>query len=493
MATYTKKLVSGSLFVFSMSVLAAFIAYFTRIILARSLTPSEYGLFYAVFAFVSFFLFFRDLGLNQALARYIPEFRVKHKYNAIKTAIASVFLWQLLSSLVFGSLLFIFSSFLAKDYFKDASAALILKIFIIYILFSMLVMFLQSIFQGFQKIKLYSVGEPLRNILMLLLVILFLSLGLGVFAPVYAFALSWVLIFVLLVSFFARTFNVLRYKIKEFKNITRIMFAFGFPVMLTAIGAKLIARIDTLMLTYFTTLDQVGIYNVVLPTAMLFLFFSDSISAVAFPIISELWAKNDMEKLAEWLKLIYKYSFVFVAPALLAVFAFSDLFIRLFFGEAYVPGATALRILLIGALFFIMARFNHVTLSGIGKPAIVTKIILSAAAANFVLNLILIPLFGIGGAAAATAASYLLVLFLSVHATKKFIDVNVPAAAWLKTLASSLAFLFVIILLKNILAMNKWAELVISVAAAGIVYLILIYLLGLIDIGEIKKYVKLAR
>ena len=84
MIPYTKKLVSGSAFLFLMLILAAIIGYFIRVVLARNLSPSEYGLFYAVFAFVSFFLFFRDLGLNQAIAKYIPEFKIKGKYNEIR-------------------------------------------------------------------------------------------------------------------------------------------------------------------------------------------------------------------------------------------------------------------------------------------------------------------------------------------------------------------------------------------------------------------------
>jgi len=493
MVTYTKRLVRGSAFLLIMSVIAAFISYFTRIVLARSLTPEEYGLFYAVFAFISFFLFFRDLGLNQALAKYIPEFKVKQDYKKIKTAIASVFLWQLISSSVFGVILFIFSDFLAENYFKNPSAAWILKVFLIYILFSMVVLLLRSIFQGFQKIKLFSIIEALKNLLMLLFTLLFLKAGLRIFAPVYAFALSWMILSIVLVPFFIKTFNIFKYKSRNFGKITKTMFRFGIPVLLTAIGAKVIARIDTLMLTYFTTLDQVGIYNVVLPTALVFLFFGDSIATVVFPMISELWAKKDIKKLREWLRMLYKYSFVITTPILLAVFAFSDLFIKIFFGDAYVGGARALQILLIGILFFILAKLNNSTLTGIGKPVTVTKIILFVALVNFIANWVLIPKLGIEGAAFATTFSYLVVLVLSVYNSARFIKVKIPLASWIKTIIASLLFVFVIYIIKGMLIANTWLELIISVSMATIVYVGLAYILKLVDIEEIKKYVKLVR
>ena len=67
----------------------------------------------------------------------------------------------------------------------------------------------------------------------------------------------------------------------------------GLPFFVTAIGDKVIVYIDTLMLTYFSTLTEVGIYNVVLPSAIIFLDIGGAIATVVFPMSSELWAKGD--------------------------------------------------------------------------------------------------------------------------------------------------------------------------------------------------------
>ncbi|MFC1727896.1 flippase [Nanoarchaeota archaeon] len=493
MATYTKRIVRGSAFLFMMSILAGIIGYIIRIVLARNLTPSEYGLFYAIFAFVSFLLFFRDLGLNQALVKYIPEFKINQKFNKIKTAISSAFFGQVVSSLILGILLFIFSGFLAEHYFKDLLAIKILRILIIYVFFSMFVILLLNIFRGFQKIKTFSSIEPIRNTIMLIFVLVLLNRGAGVLAPAYAFVISWIALSIILAPLFIKTFNFFKYKIKNLRKTTKLLFAFSLPVLLTTVGAYAIATIDTLVLTYFTTLDQVGIYNVVLPSAMMFLFFCNSLATVAFPIISELWAKKEIIKITEWVRLLYKYSFVVITPLLVSLLVFSEIFIRVFFGEQYVAGANAFRILLVGVLFFIVAKLNNITLSGIGKPAIVTRIILMVALFNFIANVALVPRFGIEGAAFATAVSYLIVLVMSTYKTTKFVEVKVPINAWLKTIIASLAFVGVIGFLKRILFMNIWLEVIISLLVAFAVYAILIYLLKLIDVAEIKKYAKLIK
>ena len=258
-------------------------------------------------------------------------------------------------------------------------------------------------------------------------------------------------------------------------------------------GGKLIGDIDTLILTYFRPLSEVGIYNVILPSAMLFLYFGISISAVAFPIVSELWAKKDKIRLSEGIRLMHKYTFAIIIPAVFTIFTFSELFIKSFFSAEYVVGELAFRILLIGVLFYIVAGINTNIIAGIGKPKTATKIIVFSAIINIILNLILIPIMGIEGAAIATAISYLTALILSTYKVTKFIEIEFPKIIWVKLVASGLIFISIIFYMKNLLVLNPWLELIISSATAVIVYLVVIYLLKIIDIKEIRKYAGLIK
>ena len=159
MGNYAKKALKGASITFIFSLLASITAYFTRILLARNLTPEDFGLFYAVFSFVIFFLFFRSLGLGQALVKYIAEFKVLNKFNEIKTSIISVFYLQIVSSLIFGTIFFFTADYLAEIYFKNPQASIILKFLIVYVIFSIFFIISKQVFQGFQKMFLYSSVE----------------------------------------------------------------------------------------------------------------------------------------------------------------------------------------------------------------------------------------------------------------------------------------------------------------------------------------------
>jgi O-antigen/teichoic acid export membrane protein len=189
--SYTKRAVRGIGIVFFMNALAFIVAYGTRLVLARRLGPAEYGLFYAVFTFVAFFLFFRDLGLNQALTKYLAEFRVQKKLNAIKTSIFSVVFFQGLSSIIFGLTFFVLAPFLAVHYFKTPASEIILQVMVLYTLFSISFTILKNFFSGFQRFKFLAFVDFTKNSIILLLVLLFFSLGFEIFSPVFAQGFVW--------------------------------------------------------------------------------------------------------------------------------------------------------------------------------------------------------------------------------------------------------------------------------------------------------------
>jgi O-antigen/teichoic acid export membrane protein len=489
--SYIQSAARGVGIIFVMNALAYVVAYLTRLVLARQLGPEEYGLFYSVFTFIIFFLFFRDLGLGKAATKYISSYVPFKKFNKVKTVILSATSFQFISSILFGLVFFFLADTLATSYFKNPAAAPLMKILLIYILFSITFVLLKGFFSGFQKFKLYAAVDFSKNSIVLLLLLFFFSMGFGVFAPVFAYVLVGPILLVLFLPFLLKTFPFFKYKITQFKPITKKLFLFGIPVIFTGIGSKVIGYVDTLILTYFRPLAEVGIYNVVLPSAMMVLFASSSVASVVFPIFSELWAKKDNKKLVEGVRLIHKYIFLGLAPLVFALFSFSDVFLRVFFGAEYIVGSVTLRILLVGVLFFTLASINHSIISSIGRPAVVTRIILAAAGLNLLANIVFIPLWGIVGAGIATALSYGLALVLSTRATRRFIQIKIPVLAWIKTAFASLVFIGVVYLLREVIALSLYSEVVVIVTFAGLAYLALAYFLGLIDIGEIKKYWKI--
>jgi len=490
--TYTRKAVRGAMYVFVNTIIASLIAYVTRMALARNMAPDEFGLFFSVWTFVAFFLFFTDLGLAQALAKFIAEFKASEDLHKVKTSIVSTTIFLFVNSAVLGLALYASSNFLADNYFKNPYAADLLKLFFIYVLARAVVIAMRNTFMGLQKMFTYSLFESVKNIATLIIIFVLFQLGYGIFTPMYAYIGGWIVLIIIFAIPFIKSFP-LKHKIQNLTGMTKKLFLFGIPLVFTGIGERVVGYISTIMLTYFATLTEVGIYNVVFPSALIFMFFSNSIGTIALPMTSELWAKKDKKRISDGLGLFYKYAFLITIPFIFAIFIFAKMFITLFFGEAYATGALAFQILLIGVLFFIVAQINNSVLAGIGKPREITKNIIVAALTNIVLNLILIPNYGMNGAAISTAASYVIVLVLSTLKIRKFVGIHVPWQNWVKTFGLGLIFALAVYFTSDFIVANKWLELVLSVGVGLVIYAAFVLIFKMVDFKEIKKYILLVK
>ena len=264
MATYFGKAVRSSNFFVITGISSGVIAYLIRVALAKNLKPEEFGLFYAALSLVIFFLFFRDLGLSTALIKYIAEFKSQNKLNEIKTSILCVFMIQFVSSAVISVVLFFSSEYLSKHYFKDPNAVIVLDLLIIYALSSALFTVIKNSFQGLQNMYLCASIELVKNVTILVTILILFWHGYGVFSPAIAFAIVSGILFLIYSPILLHKFNLFSYNISQPKEIAKKLIYFGIPTFATSVGGKIIGYIDTIMLTHYRSLGEVGIYNVVL-------------------------------------------------------------------------------------------------------------------------------------------------------------------------------------------------------------------------------------
>lgn len=413
-----KKILKGSSTIFICSLIGVFIGYFIRIILARSLTPAEYGLFYAVFSIVAFSQFTKDFGLGTAIAKYIPQYLVEKRKDYIKTITVIMLLVQFISTLILGIVLYFLSDFLAVHYFKNPTASWLLKSMIIYLVLIMFFKFYKSFFQGYQKMTPRGLLEPLKNGTILICVILLVG-KIGIKGVAIAYIMSAIIPELILFRSFIKLYPW-REKIVNFWPLFKQMFYFGIPVTLTMVGGELISYFDTFTLTYFRSLTEVGIYQVILPTTTSILLLARSVVITIYPMISEYWAKKEFAKIKYGLKLFYKLSPLLIFVYFIA-FILAKPFLYWFFGAEYLPGLTAMRILFLGAFIYFIAMVNIHTLAAVGFPKTNAFAILTGAGVNIIFNILFIPYFGIEGAAVATVISYIWIVGYSSYKVKKLV------------------------------------------------------------------------
>jgi len=488
--SYTKQVLSGSIYYFTGSVLAAIIAYLTKLVLVRNLSVEDYGLFFAVLTFVLIFSVFRSLGLNQGLARFIADYNIKKKYREIKSLIAGAFVIQLIVALIMVAFLWIFSDFLALNYFKDARASSLLKLLSLYLPLSIVYINFTSIFQGFKKSKLFSLGQSTVNFFVLIGSVFGLWLGLEVFAPVIGYLGTYVVFFFIFIMLILKTFGYFKYKHKNFVLENKKLIIFSLPLMITSFGALFITYFDTLLLTYFDTLTVVGIYNIIYPTALLLTMIGSALGVILLPIITELWEQKNKIHIASALQIINKYILIICLPIIITLMIFSDDLVRIFFGQEYLSGVVAFNILLIGALFNVfMGIYNQIQIA-LKQQNKIMKIYLLGSILNIALNIILIPKYSLNGAAIASTMSLLMMMILSIIYTSKKIRIISPWKSWIVTLIASMMMLLVPIIMTKCIEINIYITTILGLIIGGLLYLAILYKFKIINIQEIKNILK---
>lgn len=401
-----RKIVKGAGIVFAGTTIGLGLGFLSRMIIAMFLGPNDYGLISLAVAGFSIATTLCLLGLDQGIIRYVSYYKEKRDRKRIKGVIFSVMKISIPISLVISTIFFVGAEWLSINLFHEPRLIPVLRIFSIAVPFWVLTQIFLSITIGFQSMQYQVYVEHLfQNILRIIAIIVLLSLGFGVLGIAFAWVLSIIAMPFLAVYFLERKVFPIFSDREKYIPMEKELLSFSLPLIFAGMLALVTGWTDTLMLGYFTTTYYVGIYSAALPTAKLMLVVVRSFTVIFMPVITELHSKNKNEELKKIYSVVTKWILSIVLPLFLLMFLFSDSILRILFGEEYVAGAMALSILAFGFLISSALGPTGPVIRAWGETKQIFWIASLAACTNFILNLYLIPLYGITGAAIATASS----------------------------------------------------------------------------------------
>ena len=291
MSSYFARGLKGSTLMLFASVFASVFGYLSRAFLARILPIEEFGLFYATLTLIMFTNVFTDLGFGSALVKFIPEFQVKKQNKKIGESLYLVFIIKLILSILFATILILLASKLSVIYFKMDTSFIVLIIFAIFVLINSVNSFVQNVFQSTQRILSYALNHFLSKFLFFIGLILLVIFN----RPLNVIGISLLFVGMTLIStimFSTYLFKNIHFKKNFDKHLFKRLKSFAIPTTLTQISSTIIGYIDVIMITFLLSLTEVGIYDSVLPTALMCTFLSSAMIVPLFPLISEIFAKK---------------------------------------------------------------------------------------------------------------------------------------------------------------------------------------------------------
>lgn len=201
------------------------------------------------------------------------------------------------------------------------------------------------------------------------------------------------------------------------------------PLGLTA-GMMLINHnADIVLLGLFVEADQVGMYRVAVQAAMLGAFGLQTVNLVVAPHVTRIYHQGNLGQLQILATACARASFAVALLAALVFVVAGEWLLRWVVGVEYIGGSSVLAILSIGQLANASMGSAGQLLNMTDHEGVVARTVALAAAGNIIANLALIPVWGLEGAAVATASTLFIWNVLLARAVKKKIGINSTAFA----------------------------------------------------------------
>ena len=453
-----KRIAKGTTIVFFGTVIGMGLTFLGRVMVVRCTTQSEYGIFSLALVLLNVFVVLSILGMQEGTTRQLAYYRGKDDNPRIKGVVLSSLQIGLIASILFSIILFFTSDIISTKIFHDEGLTTPLKIFSIATPFLVLIIVLTSIFRGFDRVdvKVYFY-DILRNILFPLFLIAVILLSLPFIDVIYAFLASIVLTFIALAIYAIKKSPLPRKTEKSVNPVRKELLLFSLPLLGVIMLNMILSWTDTIVLGFFKTSDVVGLYNTALPLAVLTSIIVNSMIFIHIPVISQLYSKNLIPEIKKNYQILSKWILATTLPIFLILLLFPGPLLNLIFGSQYVGASIALQILAIGHFTIVFLGPNGPTLLAMGKTKLLMYASLISATMNVILNIVLIPLWGIAGAATATTLSIVVGHIFNSVVLYRASRIHPFNKNFLKPMLTTGIIIFVIyILITNFITVSFW-------------------------------------
>ena len=475
---------------------AKLFTYIFRITVARYYGPEVYGLFSLSLMVIAWFTAFVSLGFLEGILRFIPFYRGRNQINKIKYTVKLTSKIIIISGIISGVLLFLLSKYISITFFHSEELIPFLKISSILIVIWMLASLYTYIIRAYEKTSSYSfIYNILQNLLRLVFLIFLIFLGLKGEATILAYFLGAFCILVISYLFcrykLPLIFGPCRLDRKKKKAVSREIFNYSWPTVFNSLIATIFVWIDSFSIGYFRTVADVGIYNVAIPIATLLLIAPDLFTQLFFPLVNREYVKKNFKLVKELSQQVGKWIFIINIPLLIILLLFPGAVINILFGPEYIAAENALRMLAVGNFIFSIATISYFLILVKGKTKIPLMNTSFLAALNILLNFLLVPRYGINGAAFSTTFCFTFGSIIYMFQAKKFISI-VPLRRKMLTIALlSIIPTILLFFIRRVVEINLF-----NLIILGLFFILLYFLLILFGNGldendkRILKFIK---
>jgi O-antigen/teichoic acid export membrane protein len=382
------------------------LGFFSTVYFAHTVGASVLGFYFIFLAYFSLFNFIGDGGFGGAANKRLSEGKEK---NALLSAYFTIKLTLLVVSLVF----FILARPILPD-FQVPEIQVLTAVALILCTFSDCAM---TGVYGRGKLGITQLSMLLNNLIRILIQICAVFLGFGIFGLVGGFILGMLC---------GTIFNM-HYLDFDFTSFTqfhvRSLSSYAIWSFLSSGGLLIFSYADTILIAYFLNTADVAIYRTAFNLTAMTGFAVLSFQYVLFPRISSWWTSGNNDNIRSTVSLAIHFSLALAIPFCVGGWILGDRLLYFLYGSSFSSGYIALFILLFVQIVNVFMLMLTTTLNALNRPDDTFKVTLITSVLLIILDVLLIPVFGISGAAISVLITFFLNAVLTYYILEKVIKI----------------------------------------------------------------------
>jgi len=444
------------------SILQKIVSFIYFTLVARFLGAQNTSQYFLALSFALIFTVVADFGLTPVLTREISKYTDK-----AEEYLNSVFLVKIL----FGFIAYFLIVLLTNVFNYPEFTKQLIYIAGLTVFFDNLTSSAYAFFRAHKNLLYESTAIFLSQVLTLIIGTAVLFFGWSMLGLIIAFTVPSFLNFWVCLIYLKKKYNF-TYKLVWDSKIVKMFLIIAVPFALAGIISRFYSYTDTLIMSKILTDSELGWWSVPYKLIFAFQFIPTALTISIFPILSFSFV-NNKERVEQLFRKAWNYLVIISVPMAFGLFVLAKPLIIKIYTAEYLPAIPVLQILGFALIFIFLGYTNGTLLNAINKQKLQTKIIGSAWIVSTILNLILIPKFGIVGAAFASLFSNAFFFALGYYFVNKFIKIK--KIENVKTMGKSLCSAIIMSLV--VYYVELLTNFVVAVPIGIMTYFVVLYLL----------------
>ena len=434
--------------------------FISTMIFSHLLGKDMMGVYYLFLAYYGIFNMIGDAGFGGAAVKRISEGKEQNEYLSAYISLRAILI--IISTILLLVLSPIFVDLQSYNLIPWIIVALAASFFGHTITYGV---------YGLGHVGIFNVAGGISEFFRILIQVVAVFLGFSIYGLCGGFIVCIIITGILCLKYF--TFKPAKFSLRHISSLA----TYGFWIFLIGAGSIVFAYVDTIFIGYFMTNGDVGVYRVAYQFTAIAAFISIAITGTLTPKISHWSANNQMDKIAPVVARGITFSLLLAIPVAFGGFLLSEPLLYYFYGADFAAGTTVCSILLIMQIIAVFTVLLGVALTASDHARQAFYATSVAAILNIVLNVILIPIVGINGAAIATLISFSLNAVLISHFLKRYITIRIELRPIAHIITSSLIMaLFVFIYMQFVSLDNVFVTMIPVIIGALIYFFVLLKL-----------------